>query len=139
MTTQLCGLFKSNPMKPPKTTSIEMSGIMALIPPAEPLFVSSVESVSHALKLASFAEDPKNVITQSIMMTRETPTEAADVAAGNKTLITSVRMKAKLQMETPHKMYPPQMNIFLLPILSESAPMKRVVMAAAMADRKSVV
>ena len=110
-----------------------MRGIIALMPSAEPRFVASVESVSHALKQASLADEPKNVITQSIIMTRDTPTEAADAAAGNIFSITSVRMRAKLQMDMPQSMYPPAIKSRRLPSLSDSAPIKSVVSVAATA------
>ena len=80
------------------------SGIMAFMPSAEPLFVESVESVSHALKQASFAEELKNVMTQSMIITAETPTDIAETAEGKSFSITSVRMSAKLQMEIPQAM-----------------------------------
>ena len=100
---QVSGWFWSKPIKPPKTTRIAISGIIALMPSAAPLFVASVESVSQALKQASFAQEPKKVITQSMMMTRLTPIAAAEAAAGNSAPITSVRIRAKLQMEIPHR------------------------------------
>ena len=81
-----------------------MSGIMALTPSAAPRFVASVESVSHALKQASLAEEPKNVITQSMIITRETPTEAADVVVGMNFSIISVRIMAKERIEIPQSM-----------------------------------
>ena len=88
-------------MNPPKTARIAMSGIMAFTPSAAPRFFSVVESVSQALKAASFAVEPKKVITQSRMMVKEMPTEAALTAAPKRRPITSVRMKAKARMEIP--------------------------------------
>ena len=76
---------------------------MALTPSAEPRLVESVASVSHALKQASLAEEPKKVITQSITMTSDTPTEAAEAAMGKIFSITSVRISAKLQMLMPQR------------------------------------
>ena len=42
-------------------------------------------------------------MTQSIMMVRLIPTEAAD-ARGNSLLITSTRIREKLKIEIPHRM-----------------------------------
>ena len=94
---------KSKPIKPPNTTKMASSGIMALMPSTAPRLVESVESVTQALKAASLAEEPKKVITQSKAMTKDTPTDAAEAAAGNRVLITSVRMRAKLRMDTPQQ------------------------------------
>ena len=79
------------------------SGIMALMPSTLPRLLSSVTSVSHALKQASLAEEPKKVITQSRMMVMLTPTEAAETTVGNSALITSMRTREKLQMEIPQR------------------------------------
>ena len=100
MDTQLSPLSRSKPMKPPNTTSTASRGIMALMPSAAPRLVSSVMSVSQALKQASLAVEPKKVMTQSMMITRVTPTAATD-SPGNTAAITSSRMKAKLQMVMP--------------------------------------
>ena len=59
-------MSRSKPMKPPKTTSMETSGIMELKPSILPRLLSSPLSVSHALYAASLAVEPKNVMTQSI-------------------------------------------------------------------------
>ena len=91
-------------MKPPNTTRIASSGIIAFRPSAEPRLVASVESVSHALKQASFADEPKNVITQSMTITSVTPTLAALAAMGKSEEITSTRSSTKHQMEMPHRM-----------------------------------
>ena len=56
---QLEASFKSKAIKPPKTASMATRGIIALIPSAAPRFEESVESVSHALKAASLADEPK--------------------------------------------------------------------------------
>ena len=81
-----------------------ISGIMALMPSMLPRLVSSDTSVSQALKQASLAEEPKKVMTQSMRMVRLTPTEAADAAPGNRALITSMRIRLKLQMLMPQAM-----------------------------------
>ena len=47
-------------MKPPKTTSMETSGIMELKPSILPRLLSSPLSVSQALYAASLAVEPKN-------------------------------------------------------------------------------
>ena len=50
---------------PPATISIAARGKMERIPSTFPRNVLSVLSVTHALKQASFAVEPKSVITQS--------------------------------------------------------------------------
>ena len=77
-------------------------GIMALTPSAAPRLVSSVESVSQALKQASLAVEPKKVITQSMMMTRLMQTVLTATGTPTAGAITSARMSEKLRMETPH-------------------------------------
>ena len=89
-------------MNPPNTARIEISGIMELMPSAAPRFPGSVESVSHALYAASFAVDPKKVITQSRMITSVIPTDAALTADPNTAEITSARISAKAMIDTPH-------------------------------------
>ena len=130
---QLSARERSNAINPPKTARMEIRGIMALIPSAAPLFEESVLSVNHALNAASFALEPKNVIRQSKIMTKETPIAADETAMGKSDSMISVRMNTKQRMEMPHKRYPPQMKSFRFPILSESAPMKTVVNVAATA------
>src|SRR5574344_1618406 len=120
-------------MNPPNTTRIATSGIMELMPSIDPRFVSSPTSVSHALKHASLALEPKKVITQSITITNVTPIEAATVTSDTNSVITSILMNAKLRMEIPQSRYPRQMMIFLLPSLSDRAPMSSVVTVAATA------
>ena len=75
---------------------------MELIPSAAPRLVSFVESVSQALKQASLAAEPKKVITQSMIIVRLTPTEAAE-ARGNSFPMISTRIREKLRMEMPHR------------------------------------
>ena len=100
-----CDAFEvSAHIVPPNTTRIARSGIIALTPSALPRFVSSVLSVSHALKQASFADEPKNVITQSKTMTSMQPSAAALATAGNRTPIQSARRNAKHRIEMPHRM-----------------------------------
>ena len=50
-------------------TTVASSGNISVMPLTVPRFVSSVTFVSQALKLASFAVEPKNVMTQSRTMT----------------------------------------------------------------------
>ena len=102
------------------------------MPSAAPLFVESVESVSHALNAASFAAEPKNVITQSSKMVRATPSEVTETAMGNSVPRVFVFSATKLNMEIPHKMYPVHINTLRLPNLSDSAPINTVVSVAAM-------
>ena len=130
---QLCARLRSNAINPPKTARIATRGIIAFMPSAAPLFDASVLSVSHALNAASFALEPKKVIRQSSMITRDTPTVATDTVAGTMAPITSARTKTKPRMEIPQSMYPPQIKSFLFPILSESAPINTVVSVAATA------
>ena len=87
MTDQLSDFSKSKNINPPNTTSILTSGIIAFIPSAAPRFEESVESVSQALKAASLALEPKKVITQSRMIVRLTPKDAAEAAIGKMWLI----------------------------------------------------
>ena len=73
-------------------------GIIALIPSALPLFDESVISVSHALYAASFALEPKKVITQSIIITSVIQTALTD-AAGKSFPITSTLINANESMD----------------------------------------
>ena len=103
ITVQLDGLSKSRNIKPPKTTRTDTKGIIAFIPSAAPLFLELVESVSQALKAASFAVEPKKVITQSSIIAKVTPTEAAETAIGKALLISSCFKNTKLKIEIPHR------------------------------------
>ena len=80
------------------------NGIIELIPSAAPRFVLSVESVTQALKAASFADEPKNVIMQSNIMVSVAPKAAAEVTIGNTEEIISVFKNIKLKIEIPHSM-----------------------------------
>jgi hypothetical protein len=113
-------------------------GIIALIPSAAPLFELGTDSVSHALKQASFALEPKNVITQSIIIVRLTPTLAAETTEGKRAFIISTLINAKEIIEMPQRIYPPEINSFRLPILSDSAPMIIVVRVAATAEAVTI-
>ena len=53
--------------------------------------------------------------------------------------MTSVLINTKANIEIPHNMYPPQINIFLLPILSDKAPISMVVTVAATALADTIV
>ncbi len=101
ITVQLAGTSRSNPMNPPNTTSMATSGIMALIPSILPLLVSFPESVSHALYAASLAVEPKNVITQSRMITILTPAAAASATPPNIGVSTSILTRPNAIMVTP--------------------------------------
>ena len=90
-------------MKPPKTARMATRGIMALMPSAPPRLVSSVLSVSQALKAASLAVEPKKVMIQSRTMTRDTPTAAAEAAMGKTDLIQPSFRKMKQRMDTPQR------------------------------------
>ena len=81
----------------PKTTTIASKGIMASTVSVLPRFCGSVTSVIHALKAASFAVEPKKVMTQSIITTN-TPASITAFAAGNSTLVlcTVIRENAKV-------------------------------------------
>jgi hypothetical protein len=76
------GFSSEKPINPPNTTKIAISGIIELIPSALPLFSEVVTSVSHALKQASLALEPKNVIRQSKMITRVTQIALTLTAVG---------------------------------------------------------
>ena len=106
---------------------------MELIPSIEPRLDSSPTSVSHALKQASLALEPKKVITQSIIITSVTPTDAATETSETNCVMISILINAKLKIEIPQNRYPKQMIIFRFPILSESAPINKVVTVAAIA------
>lgn len=71
-------------------------------------------------------------------MVSEMPRVAADVVKGIMEERTSVRKKAKLIMDNPHKRYPKHINSLRLPILSESAPMNTVVSAAATEEAATI-
>lgn len=113
-------------------------GIMALMPSAAPRLVSSVLSVSQALKQASLAVEPKKVMTQSMRMVRLTQTAVTATPAETMGLMTSTRMRAKLRMEIPHSRYPTQMKIFRLPTRSLRAPMRMVVRVATTAEAATI-
>ena len=108
------------------------------MPSAAPRLVESVESVSHALNAASFAVEPKKVITQSRMIVSEihTAVRLAVIAAAG--FITPFDKNTKLKIEIPHKMYPTQMNSLRLPILSDNAPISTVVSVAVTADAATI-
>ena len=86
-----------------KTTKIAISGIIEFIPSAFPLSSLVTLSVSHALKHASFADEPKKVITQSIIITSVTQTADADAAIGKSAPIISTLISAKLRIEIPQR------------------------------------
>ena len=113
-------------------------GIMALMPSAAPRLVSSVLSVSQALKQASLAVEPKKVMTQSMRMVRLTQTVVTATPAETMGLMTSTRMRAKLRMEIPHSRYPTQMKILRLPTRSLRAPMRMVVRVATTAEAATI-
>ena len=113
-------------------TSMEMSGSVAMTDSARPRFVSSVASVSQALKAASFAVEPKKVITQS-STTIITAAAATAFAAGKSFAALSAVTSPKAAVEPPQRMYPIPMRSLRFPSLSESAPMKRAVSVAAAA------
>ena len=133
MTVQLSARSRSKAIKPPNTTRMATSGIMELMPSAAPRLVWSVLSVSHALKAASLADEPKKVMTQSRMMVSETPTAAAEAAIGKTAEIQSTRKRAKQNTEMPHRMYPVHINSLRLPTRSDRAPINTVVSVAATA------
>ena len=81
------------PSNSPKMTSMEISGRMASTDSALPRASLGTVSVIHALKAASLAVEPKNVITQS-STTIITAAAATAEAAGNsylKTLVYGLR------------------------------------------------
>ena len=102
--TQLPASLRSNAINPPKTARMATRGIIELIPSAEPRLVESVESVSHALYAASFADEPKKVIMQSSAIVKVTQIAAVPVTAGNKDSIRSTLSSAKANIEIPQRM-----------------------------------
>ena len=100
---QLFEIERSKDINPPNTARIAISGIIAFIPSAAPRLLLSVESVSHALKQASFADEPKNVITQSIIITKVMHIAETDTAVGKIAPTISVLINAKERIEIPHK------------------------------------
>ena len=138
MVTQLAAFSRSKNIKPPNTTKMAIMGIMALMPSAAPRLVSSVLSVSQALKQASLAVEPKKVMTQSMRMVRLTQTVVTATPAETMGLMTSTRMRAKLRMEIPHSRYPTQMKILRLPTRSLRAPMRMVVRVATTAEAATI-
>ena len=133
MYVQLWGALRSNAINPPKTARMATRGIIAFMPSAAPLLELSTLSVSQALKAASFADEPKKVIRQSRIITREIPTDAAEATIGNTAEMTSSLMRINASMEMPQRIYPPHIKSLRFPILSESAPMNTVVRVAATA------
>ena len=101
ITDQLEDSSRLKPINPPNTTKIAIRGIIALIPSALPRLEASVESVSQALNAASLAVEPKNVITQSSIIVKETPKLAAETVKGNSLFIVSIFNAEKLKIETP--------------------------------------
>ena len=100
---QLLLSSRLKPKNPPKTTRMATSGIIELIPSAAPRFWSVAISVSQALKQASLALEPKNVITQSKIITKVMQRAETEVARGKRAPMVSVFIKANAKIETPHK------------------------------------
>ena len=124
----LPSLFKK-PAKP-TTTIIAISGNTERTLSTLPLLVVSVLSVTNALNEASFAVLPKNVMTQS-MITIIVP--AIIVLLATILNLDAGFKNAKAMMDMPHKIYPKDINAFLLPSLSLNAPINNVVSVAAAA------
>ena len=101
--TQLCARLRSKAINPPNTARMATRGIIELIPSAEPRLVESVESVSHALYAASFADEPKKVIRQSRTIVSVMPIAAALDAAGKRASITSSLSSANAKIEIPQR------------------------------------
>ncbi len=78
---------------------------MAKTASVDPLFVSSVISVIHALNAASFAVEPNALITQSIMTIIATVKPIAlDCSILNNFMVFSTEMAANIITVTPHIM-----------------------------------
>ena len=131
ITVQLSARSRLNPMNPPNTKRIATSGIMELKPSILPRSPSSPLSVSHALYAASFADEPKNVMTQSRTITNVTPREAAAAALPAIRVSISTLISPNPKIEIPHTIYPRQISSFRFPTLSENAPTRTVVSVAA--------
>ena len=136
---QLSGLSRSNDMNPPNTTSVAMSGIIEFIPSMRPLSDESPLSVIHALNAASFAVEPKNVMTQSIMIVSCIPSVNAAVMLPAVFSSISVLISVNARIEIPQKIYPPQMKTLRFPTLSDSAPMSHAVNVAATALAATII
>ena len=108
---------------PPATLSIAARGSIESTPSTVPRNEDFVLSVTQELKLASFAAEPKSVITQSPTITRvsasltaaspSTP-KSADIVAGDK--------NPKSATVIPQIIYPMAIKERLFPDLSESVP-----------------
>ncbi len=118
------------------TRPIAAIGINARILSAVARFLVVVESVTHALKLASLAVEPTNVITISITITIQTvavKTAAASLIPNIEATL-SLEIRPKPPMITPQIIYPTEMNFFLEPLRSLNAPMISVVSIAVIAE-----
>ena len=102
ITVQLEASSRLKPINPPNTTKIDTNGIIALMPSIFPLLDSSPTSVSQALYAASLAAEPKKVMAQSKIITRLTPSAAASATLPHKGVNSSILIKPKAKMETPH-------------------------------------
>ena len=131
MVVQLSAKSKLKPMNPPNTTRMETNGIMELKPSIFPRLPSPPLSVSHALKAASLAAEPKNVIMQSKTMVNVTPRAAACTAPPAIGVKVSTLIKANPKMEIPQTIYPRHIITFRFPNLSDRAPTRMVVKVAA--------
>ena len=90
------------PSKSPKIISIDRSGRTASTDSVLPRFPASMESVIYALKAASFAVEPKKVITQSSMTT--ITAAAAAACAGKSFAALSTVISPKAAVDMPHRM-----------------------------------
>ena len=130
---QCFGLPSSTSTKNPAMTITIIKAISGMIDKTLSTFallLLFVLSVTKALKAASLAVLPKNVIIQS-MITIMVPATNALLATILNDEVGS--KKANRRIEMPQRIYPHEINNFLFPNLSLTAPMNKVVIVAAAA------
>ncbi len=106
--------------------------MIASTPSTRPRVCTVVDSVTHALKAASFAPEPKKLITQSRAMIAATARATADA------VVPPGLTMPKLAVVIPHSTYPTAMNGRRVRALSDAAPTSMVASVAAMADAATV-
>ena len=120
-------------MAPPNTTSMLSSGMAEFTPSTRPRFVSSVMSVIHALKQASLARLPKNVMTQSNTIVSVMP-RAAAAAASRASAADTFCSTANAQIDRPQTSVPATTKTFRRPARSDHTPTSSVVAVAVRAE-----
>ena len=95
--------FFVRPSRPPKTSSIDISGSMASTDSTRPRLLGDVVSVTQALNEASLAPAPRKLITTSSTMTA-VAVAATTPAAGTRAARESTVMKPNSMVDTPQRM-----------------------------------